>query len=453
MLPWGPFVTLLRHRGRAFADFTAQPSVVEARLTDLLRHRTGRRPSPAEAHSWSGSLPILAQDILDAGLESVEVLIEHQLPLTSKRVDVILAGRHPRTGAASFVVIELKQWSNATLYDHTGELVTVQGAPGGPRLHPVAQVQRYCDYLVDFTSTLHDERDPVAGAAYLHNATSDLEQRLGGYPQSDRGRLFTGAGRGKFIQFLQSRLESGVSGSPYADRLLHSAAAPSRQLLTVVADELAAREQFVLLDEQAVAFDLVLHAVEEARAGDHKTAVIISGGPGSGKSVIALSLMGALASRGRTVVHATGSRAFTQTLRDVSGFRKARAGNGLQVLQLLHGGRAQRTGRADPRRSAPDQRDIGKSLHSRRLAHWKTAGRRTAGDRPSTRLSARSAPSRPTRRNGYRGGHRASRHGRRAPGASGLARRAVSVRGQRGLRRLGAETAGPRGGRPSRVGH
>ena len=319
-------MTLLRHRGRAFADFTAAPSELEARLSDAMRHSTGRRPSPSEARSWAGSLPILAQDITDAGLDSIEVLVEHQLPLTSKRVDVMLAGRHPRTGAASYVVVELKQWSQATPYDLTGELVTVQGVQGGPRLHPVAQVQRYCDYLVDFTATLHDEVDPVAGAAYLHNATSDLEQSLGGYPQTERGRLFTGAGRGRFIEFLQSRLESGVSGSPYADRLLQSAAAPSRQLLTVVADELAAREQFVLLDEQAVAFDLVLHAVEQARAGDQKTAVIISGGPGSGKSVIALSLMGALAARGRTVVHATGSRAFTQTLREVSGFRRTRAG-------------------------------------------------------------------------------------------------------------------------------
>lgn len=319
-------MTLLRHRGRAFADFTNAPSELEARLSEALRHRTGRRPSPAEAHSWSGSLPILAQDISDAGLDNVEVLIEHQLPLTSKRVDVILAGRHPRTGAASYVLVELKQWSQASLYDRTGELVSVQGAPGGPRLHPVAQVQRYCDYLVDFTATLHEETDPVAGAAYLHNATRDLEQILGGYPQSNRGRLFTGSGRGKFIEFLRSRLDPDVSGAPYADRLLRSAAAPSRQLLTVVAEELAAREQFVLLDEQAVTFNLVLHAVDEARASDHKTAVIISGGPGSGKSVIALSLMGAIAARGRTVMHATGSRAFTQTLRDVSGFRKARAG-------------------------------------------------------------------------------------------------------------------------------
>jgi hypothetical protein len=341
-------VTLLRQSGRAFADFTAVPSELEARLSELLRHRTGRRPSPAEAHSWSGSLPILAQDILDAGLENIEVLLEHQLPLTSKRVDVILAGRHPRTGSPSYVVVELKQWSQASLYDRTGELVTVQGAPGGPRLHPVAQVQRYSDYLVDFTATLHDEADPVAGAAYLHNAGADLEQILGGYPQSNRGRLFTGSSRGRFTEFLRSRLDTGVAGAPYADRLLRSAANPSRQLLTVVAEELAAREQFVLLDEQAVAFDLVMHAVEEARASDQKTAVIITGGPGSGKSVIALSLMGALAAQGRTVVHATGSRAFTQTLRDVSGFRKARAGtvfkyfnsfmeaerNGLEVLIL-----------------------------------------------------------------------------------------------------------------------
>ena len=326
MLPGGPTVTLLRDRGSAFADIAFAPLRLEARLAEAFRDRTGHGPSPAESRSWSGSLPVLAQDILDAGLENVEVLVEHQLPLTSKRVDVILAGRHPGTGAPSYVLVELKQWSHATLYDQTGELVSVSGTPGGPRLHPVAQVQRYCDYLVDFTTALHSEPDPVAGAAYLHNATADLEVELGSYPQSSRGRLFTGSGRSSFIEFLRSRLDPVAPGLPYAHRLLRSPAAPSRQLLTVVADELAGRERFILLDEQAVAFDLVLHAVEAARVGDQKTAVIISGGPGSGKSVIALSLMGELAAKGRTVMHATGSRAFTQTLRELSGFRKVRAG-------------------------------------------------------------------------------------------------------------------------------
>ena len=108
-------------------------------------------------------------------------------------------------------------------------------------------------------------------------------------------------------------------GAPYADVFLSSRIAPSRQLLSVAAAEIRDREQFILLDQQQLAFRLVLHATEAARAGNSKTVVIVAGGPGSGKSVIALSLLGELARRGRTVVHATGSRSFTQTLRKVAG--------------------------------------------------------------------------------------------------------------------------------------
>src|SRR4051794_26171301 len=89
--------------------------------------------------------------------------------------------------------------------------------------------------------------------------------------------------------------------------------------MQVAAEEIRLREQFVLLDEQRVAFDLVLHEVEKARRSDHKSVVVVSGSPGSGKSVIALSLLGELNRRGRSAIHATGSRSFTQTLRKVAG--------------------------------------------------------------------------------------------------------------------------------------
>jgi len=68
-----------------------------------------------------------------------------------------------------------------------------------------------------------------------------------------------------------------------------------------------------------------LHAVETARRADTKSVIVITGGPGSGKSVIALSLLGKLAERGRTAIHATGSRSFTMTLRKVSGRKGGRA--------------------------------------------------------------------------------------------------------------------------------
>jgi hypothetical protein len=79
-----------------------------------------------------------------------------------------------------------------------------------------------------------------------------------------------------------------------------------------------------LLDDQQVAYEVVLRAVEHAKRSDAKEAVIITGGPGSGKSVIAVALLGELAKRGYNVSHATGSKSFTTTLRQVVGRRVPR---------------------------------------------------------------------------------------------------------------------------------
>jgi hypothetical protein len=99
---------------------------------------SGHGVNPAERKAWSRSLPVLAQDLADAGLHDVEVLVEYQLPLTSRRIDAVLAGVHPRTGEDSFVVVELKQWSYATRYEDSDTLVDVEHA-AGPRLHPGIQ--------------------------------------------------------------------------------------------------------------------------------------------------------------------------------------------------------------------------------------------------------------------------------------------------------------------------
>ncbi|UYP20211.1 DUF2075 domain-containing protein [Rhodococcus sp. Z13] len=316
-------MTLLRTTARRIADLDRPESLVEQLLEQML-FRTGRRAGEAEQRAWARSLPVLAQDLVDAGLEEVEMLVEYHLPLTSQRADVVLAGVHPRTGAASYVVVELKQWSAAHRYEDSSELVEVDGMPGGPKLHPAAQVKGYCDYLADFARTVADQPDALAGIAYLHNATDPgAVADLRSYPMGITGRMFTAAERGDMIAFLQSRL-APTPGYAAGDALMKSAIAPSQQLLKVAAAEVRDRPQFHLLGNQQLAVDLVLHEVEQSRAADRKRVIIVTGGPGSGKSVIALSLLGELARRGRTVLHATGSRSFTQTLRKVAGYRAPR---------------------------------------------------------------------------------------------------------------------------------
>jgi uncharacterized protein len=290
-------------------------------MSDQFAFAYGYRPSPGEQRSWERSLTVLANDLHDAGLDEIEVLLEYQLPLTSRRVDALLCGVHPRTGETAYVVVELKQWSRATPVDGTDDVILDDGR--GPRLHPAAQVGGYCEYIADFNAALGGTTTRLSGVAYLHNAEDDGIAGLWEYPQDRTRRMFTGQRRGAFLEFLRSAL-APRSGANAADELLNAAIKPSKQLLALAADEIQEREQFVLLDEQQVAYSMVMRAVEHARAANTKEVVIVTGGPGSGKSVIALSLLGELSRQGRSVLHATGSSAFTKTLRKVAGHRQPR---------------------------------------------------------------------------------------------------------------------------------
>jgi hypothetical protein len=293
-------------------------------IADHLRATTGRSPSESERKSWRRSLPVLVRDLIEAGLGNVEMLIEYQLPLTSKRADVVLAGVDRRTGGDAYVVVELKQWSQAELFEDSERLVVVGGMHRELE-HPLIQVQGYCDYISDFVASLRGNETAVRGVAYLHNAVDLDVEDLFELSLTERTRLFTKSRRAAFLDYLRDQFASGgVLGGPHggagaADRLLASATRPSKQLMKLAASEIKDREQFVLLDEQRLAYEIVLHAVEKARRSDAKEVVVITGGPGSGKSVIALSLLGELSRQGYSALHATGSRSFTQTLRRVAG--------------------------------------------------------------------------------------------------------------------------------------
>ncbi|WP_424856279.1 DNA/RNA helicase domain-containing protein [Streptomyces sp. SAI-170] len=227
---------------------------------------------------------------------------------------------HPTTGEPSYVVVELKQWSNAEP-DEDDPLLCRIDSYSRPVLNPIEQVRGYCDYLVHFNGALSSHPERIAGVAYLHNATEFGISGLYDAEQNERGMLFSEERRGRFLAFLKSRL-APKSGALAADELAAGKIAPSKQLMAVAAQEVREREEFVLLDEQRIAYETVMRAVRRASTADHKEVVVVTGGPGTGKSVIALSLLGELYRQGRSALHATGSASFTKTMRKVAGSRK-----------------------------------------------------------------------------------------------------------------------------------
>jgi uncharacterized protein len=315
---------LLRGSVAALARQAAENSLLP-HLMEQFRFQFGYIAPDSKVGNWERSIPALLRQLIGAGLGDVEVLLEYRLPLSSKRADVVLVGQHPN-GGPSCMVVENKQWSRVELVDVEHRLVQVTGSGRRERLHPQEQVRGYVEYMQDFNHYLGEHPGSLAGCIYLDNATSAniAGLRHPEVPDLSSYPAFAADEVAAMRSFLTTRF-APVSGVQVADDLLASVLAPSKRLMKLASQEIHANPQFVLLDEQELAYQVVLRAVEHAMRSDAKEAIVITGGPGSGKSVIALSLLAELARRGYNVSHATGSRSFTTTLRKVVGRRAPQA--------------------------------------------------------------------------------------------------------------------------------
>lgn len=276
------------------------------------------RPSPSEITSWANSLPVLDEDLRAAGLDDAGVVIEYMLPLSSKRLDAVVVGKDQK-GRSRATVLELKQWRRAEITSVEDRLVNLGG---NLRLHPQQQVAQYVMYLRDFHPLVDQRRLAIDGGAYLHNADlSDARvMQLSFLKDLEEFPLFTASDRDDLQSFLAERAGGGEGDEVLAD-YLGAELKPSKKLLDHVSAEIEGHPMFHLLDEQMVAFQVVKRSVRQSLSTSRKTVVIVTGGPGTGKSVIAARVVGEIAKQGLNVVHATGSKSFTETLRRTVGRR------------------------------------------------------------------------------------------------------------------------------------
>jgi len=310
---------LLRETANRVKEMALSKTLVE-KLSAQMLFQMGNSPSPAEKRSWENSLVEISELLIQCDLGDVVLLVEYQLPYSSKRVDVLALGSDPKTGQPTIIAIELKQWTNASLIEGALDTLKIDSYGNTPILHPAVQVSRYCEYLSDFNRYVSDENTNLFGIAYLHNWINANNPALDLIQPTSHGMLFTANQKNRLREFLIARISSKFS-EQITDDFLNSKIAPTKQLMQLAADEVKNREQFRLLDEQQIAYSMVMKALRDAETSNTKTAVIITGGPGTGKSVIALSLLGELSRRGKTTLHATGSKAFRNSLRKVAGAR------------------------------------------------------------------------------------------------------------------------------------
>ena len=299
----------------------------QARLANQLAerffHEFRYKPAPSEVRSWQNSLGAMANVLQLADLRDQGVLVELKLPLSSKRLDVLITGQNPTTGDAA-VVVELKQWTHVGRSNITDCVTIEMGGRERDHLHPSRQVAQYQRYLLDTHPAFTEGGVSLDACAYLHYATHDPTSPLYGKDFASllaTNPSFSGDETDQLATYLDDRVAGPDEGGVILDRVANSAFRPHKRLLDHVARVIRNEPVFTLLDEQQVAYNAIMDSVRSAGQNQHKVAFIVAGGPGTGKSVLAVNLVAELASLGLRTIHVTGSKAFTENLRKIVGGR------------------------------------------------------------------------------------------------------------------------------------
>lgn len=282
------------------------------------------KPSPQEANSWRNSLRAVAQ-LLDHGrFHDQGIILEYQLPVSSKRLDCMICGEDG-DGTDRAVIVELKQWEKCEPAYPDKLVSSWVGGRVREVLHPSVQVGQYQQYLEDTHSAFYEGESPVglSSCSYLHNYYPEKDDPLFAPKFSDvvaNHPVFSADGALDLQGFLQERVQAG-NGARVLTRIEQSKYRPSKKVMDHVSATIKGKSPWVLLDEQLVVYEKILSVASTGIDKRRKQVVIVHGGPGTGKSVLAINLVAELLRRERNVHYATGSKAFTETLWSALGSR------------------------------------------------------------------------------------------------------------------------------------
>ncbi|MCA9348664.1 DUF2075 domain-containing protein [Candidatus Saccharibacteria bacterium] len=301
-------------------------------IESTFRTKLGRNIPPAERSAYINSLPQMERVVRRSGIaDDCGVLIEYVIPLTSNRIDFIVAGQDEH-GNNNFIIVELKQWQKAEVAYGEGVVSTFVGGNTRETTHPSYQATSYRQFMFDFNENISQGTISAYSCAYLHNyEQKDPEPLLAEIYLDviEQSPIYFRDDQEKLESFLAKFVKYG-KGTEILYQIESGKVKPSKKLIDHVSGLFEGNQEFVLLDEQKVAFE---KARSVARNTSTKSVVIIKGGPGTGKSVISVNLLGQLLIDQLNAVFVAPNASF----RDVMVKRLAKEHSKVRVKNLFKG--------------------------------------------------------------------------------------------------------------------
>lgn len=247
----------------------------------------------SEVTAWNNSLFEMQKVLSHPGFDdSIQVAIEYQIPQTAKRIDFLIAGEND-AAEENVIVVELKQWEEAGRTSRHGIVTAYTGGMVRAVAHPSYQAYSYAKTIENFNATVQDESIGMRPCAYLHNYKKSKIEEISNPLYSDvidLAPLYIKNEENKLRNFIQRYVTKG----PKRNLLYvidNGKIRPSKALQDALGSMLKGNEEFIMIDEQKVVYETILRLIDIALRKNKKFTVVVQGGPGTGKSVVAIRLL------------------------------------------------------------------------------------------------------------------------------------------------------------------
>lgn len=263
---------------------------IEDRVLYFFKKNLNKGTSASEIRSWKNSLSYMGKVLTDPEIpDDCGVAIEYQLPQSGKRLDFILTGLGENEAEYAFLV-ELKQWDKALLSDMDGIIQSPLNGKMRNTWHPSYQAWSYATLMHNFNETIEEEHINLQPCACLHNYVEDdviLNDHYKTY--TDKAPLFLKGDAEKLRDFIKRYIRYGDQ-TKILFRIEQGRIRPSKQLADAMVSLLQGNPEFIMIDEQKLVYEEALKYSHIATQ-NAKQVLVIKGGPGTGKSVVAVNLL------------------------------------------------------------------------------------------------------------------------------------------------------------------
>ena len=287
---------------------------IETKILQLIREKGLVGGQEREFESWHNSMQFMRNIIDDSEIDDeVQVAIEYNIPQTSKRVDFIIIGSDG-DGRDNIVIVELKQWSKAEKVDDKMHYCVRTYVANDNRIvcHPSYQAYSYSRFLKNYSQEIENRNISLVPCAYLHNYKPEFKYQLSDNIYREwysAAPFFIRNETEQFSDFIKRHVTKRSSGGDLLYLIENGRIRPTKSLQDALTSMVKGVKEFMLLDEQAVCYDMCLRTMLQCQKDLKKRTIVIQGGPGTGKSVLAVNLLMHFTNNGLNTAYVTKNRA------------------------------------------------------------------------------------------------------------------------------------------------